>query len=275
MALAMERAFFELYQQFKVLQAVCSRQAELLQRLLSKDAHTAEKPMSKPIQCSDAADPICSKSPFLRQTGMEALSIETAKTITEELYQPLESEDKSTFSFDCDVQFPTNKDQYPFLASQGDKSGLATYMSNIDVSLDETEINGNFALFIKTYAPTFPKVPGAGEKSIPAMSEINFLPMDSNPILNIDEEMCFLQSKELSKGVILEPQINNFSEIKGPAQSSWHPDCLSEECHLNHHDDNISDVGLSSQICEFCQAVFPAGAATEVEYLQHITGHVE
>lgn len=43
MALTMERAFFELYQQFKVLQAVCSRQAELLQRLLSKDAHIAGK----------------------------------------------------------------------------------------------------------------------------------------------------------------------------------------------------------------------------------------
>ncbi|KAM5181662.1 TRAF family member-associated NF-kappa-B activator-like [Mantella aurantiaca] len=271
----MESAFLELYQQFKVLQVVCSRQAELLQRLLSKDTHIAEMPMSKPVQCSDAVDPISSENPLFQQTVIEALSTKAAKSMTEELYQPLETEDKSTFSFDCDVQFPPDKDN--FLASQAAKSGLAAYLSYTDASLEEKETNSNFALFIKTYAPTFPKVSGVGDKAIGAISDINFLTMDPDHthVPNIDEELCFLQSKDISQGTILKPQINNFSVVKGPAKSSWHPDCLSEEYHLGHHEDNISDVGLSSQICEFCHAVFPAGAATKGEYLQHLTAHVE
>lgn len=39
----MEDAFLELYQEFKKLQVICSKQAELLQKLLSKKGHTSGK----------------------------------------------------------------------------------------------------------------------------------------------------------------------------------------------------------------------------------------
>ncbi|XP_018426452.1 PREDICTED: uncharacterized protein LOC108799130, partial [Nanorana parkeri] len=217
----MESAFLELYQQFKMLQAVCSQQAQLLQRLISKDANIAEMPVTRPIQCTDAGDQISSQSPLFGQTGTEALSVETTKSMTEDLYQPLKTKDKSAFSFDCDIRLPPNKDQYNVLASKDDKSGLAKSMSHTDVSLDETEINCNFALFIKTYAPTFPKVPGVGDQTIPAMSDMNFLTMDPDTTLNlsnVDEELCFLHSRDMSRVALLEPKINNFSVVRGPAQ---------------------------------------------------------
>lgn len=221
MAFTMESAFLELYQQFKMLQAVCSRQAQLLQRLLSKDVNIAEMPMSKPIQCTDAGDPISSQSPLNGQKEMEAHSVDTTTSMTEDLYQPLIIKDKSTFSFDCDIRLPLNKDNYNFQASQGDKSELGKLVLPTDVSLDETEINGNFALFIKTYEPTLANAPNVGNKTIPAMSDMDFLAIGPDPTLNfsnIDEELCFLHSKDMSGVAVLEPQINNFSVVRGPAQ---------------------------------------------------------
>ncbi|KAM9319912.1 TRAF family member-associated NF-kappa-B activator-like [Gastrophryne carolinensis] len=261
----MEDAFLELYQQFKLLQVVCIQQTKLLQRLLSKDPPTTEKPISKPIQCTDAGDPTCSESPFFRLTGM-GTSTKTSKTRCEEVSKPLEKVDNSShfFSFEFDVQFPpnANSDQYSFLANQLEKE-LASGISKSDVSLEKFENNSKFEfLFLNNDTPTIPKH--------------DFLPANTDYSLsNIYEELYFLQPFENSAKNSLEPQIKNSSDIRGPAQSSWSPGCLSDECQLFLHEDNNSDVALSSQICEFCQAVFPAGAATKSEYLQHITGHIE
>ncbi|KAJ1160091.1 hypothetical protein NDU88_000593 [Pleurodeles waltl] len=64
--------------------------------------------------------------------------------------------------------------------------------------------------------------------------------------------------------------------VRGPEQSSWNPRRLSEDCSLASDSRLNSDSpGLSSQTCEFCQAVFPAGAATNGEYLRHLTAHME
>lgn len=179
-------------------------------------------PMSKPIQCSDAGVPISTENLFLREAGMEAFSVETSKSLTEELYQPLETEEKSNFSLDCDIQLPPNKDQSQLLANHGDQPGLATYLPNTDISLDEAEINGNFALFIERYAPTFSKVTGVEDKSIPAISAINILPMHLYPtrLSNTDEELCFLQSKDISKATAGKPEINHFFGVKGPDKVS-------------------------------------------------------
>ncbi|XP_068121225.1 TRAF family member-associated NF-kappa-B activator-like [Hyperolius riggenbachi] len=274
----MEDAFLALYKEFKELQALCSRQAELLQKLLSKQSNTAEMPISKPIQCTDPGDPTSSESPFFRLIGPNSPSAETAKISTEGQCQHLDTEEKPSFSFDSDVRFPPSKEQLTFLTSQDDNEELATGMSNTEISLNETELNGNFALFIKKYTPRFPRACDVEDKMIPMLPDIDILTMDPDhafSLSNIYEELHFLQSKDLSEGDFIEPKKNNSNDVRGPTKSSWSPSCLSGECHRDHNEDTFSDDGLSSQICEFCQAVFPAGAATKGEYLQHLTGHVE
>ncbi|XP_075055399.1 TRAF family member-associated NF-kappa-B activator-like [Mixophyes fleayi] len=274
----MEDAFMALYQEFRALQTVCSRQAELLQKLLSKKSLAAEMPVSKPIQCTDAEDPTCSVSHLLKLKGKEPPYTETSKTLTDELSAPLGTKDKSSL-FDFDVRFSPNKDQYSFLVSVADKGEVDKGCLHTDPSLDESGIHSNLALFIKNYTPKFPKLDRVGDKTT-AISDFDFLsPVDGDHNLSLsnvyEEDLSFLQSKDISLGELLEPENNNANAVRGPAQPTWSLGCLSEECQLGHSVDINSDVGLSSQICEFCQAIFPAGAATKGEFLGHLTGHME
>ncbi|KAM4046378.1 uncharacterized protein ACNLHF_009980 [Anomaloglossus baeobatrachus] len=155
----MEDAFLELYQEFKNLQIICLKQAELLQKLLSKKGHTNEIPVSKPIQCTDTGSDARSESPFFRLEVKEDQCAEASKNNADSVLVPLDPKDPSS----------------------------------LPLALD----------------------------------------------------------------------------------SSWSPGRLSEDCPFAQRVDVNSDVGLSSQICEFCHAVFPAGAATEGEFLGHLAGHME
>ncbi|KAG6926857.1 hypothetical protein G0U57_010974, partial [Chelydra serpentina] len=49
----MEEAFFQLYQEFTQLQDLCSKQAELLQKLIVKKEPMTDMAVSMPIQCTD------------------------------------------------------------------------------------------------------------------------------------------------------------------------------------------------------------------------------
>ncbi|XP_063813147.1 TRAF family member-associated NF-kappa-B activator-like [Pseudophryne corroboree] len=269
----MEDAFFALYQEFRELQAVCSKQAELLQQLLSKKALDAEMPISKPIQCTDVGYRTCSERPLLMLKGTEVSDAETSTTVADEVSAPSGTNEKSSL-FDFDVQFFPNKDQY----SAAGKGVAANDLLHADHNVDKRGINSNLALFIKNYTPTFPNLDGVGVKIPPVISHIDFLtPVDGDHDLSLsniyEEDLSFLQSKDISLGELLGTQNKNVNAVRGPAQPTWSPGCLSEEGQPGQCVD--SDVSLSSQICEFCQAIFPAGAATKGEFLGHLTGHME
>ncbi|XP_075706248.1 TRAF family member-associated NF-kappa-B activator-like [Rhinoderma darwinii] len=274
----MEDAFLELYQEFKKLQILCSKQAELLQKLLSKKLHASEMPVSKPIQCTDLGDDACSENPF-KLKGKEDQCVEGSKTNADAVPVPLKSEGSSSLLLDLDVRLPPCEDQYNFLASVTEKEEAAVGLSCADTALDKRGVNSNYALFIKNYAPKFMDMDNVGAKIVPAKLNLDFLnPINRDQNFSLsniyEEDISFLQSKDISLGALLE-QHRNSNGVRGPAQSSWSPGCLSEDCPFGQHVDVNSDVGLSSQICEFCNAVFPAGAATEGEFLGHLAGHME
>ncbi|XP_075449529.1 uncharacterized protein LOC142491111 [Ascaphus truei] len=268
----MEEAFLLLYQEFQRLQAICIKQAELLQKLLSKKGIAKDMPVSMPIQCTDAGDPTSSESPFIRLQEKKEPFTESSKTTANELLcsVPVKTKEKSDVLLDIDFMFPPSTENDSFLASEAEKVDFALDLSHLNFSLGKRGSNADLDMFIKNYMPQFPNV------------NVNWdtkkQPVGSDQILslsNLYEDPCYLQSKDISLGVCLAPENKHALGIRGPAQSSWSPGCLSEDCPLGCHVDMNSDVSLSSQICDFCQAVFPAGAATKGEYLRHITGHVE
>ncbi|CAN2391571.1 hypothetical protein PRIEUP_LOCUS1611 [Pristimantis euphronides] len=230
-------------------------------------------PISKPIQCTDTGDVACSESPFFRLKGSDQC-VEPSKTKANDVL-PLEPKEISSLLLDLHVQIPPREDQYNFLASVADKKEVAG-VPCADINSDTRPINSNYALFFKNYAAKFLDMDSTGEKIAPAKLYLDFLTpisRDSNlSFSNIYEDINFLQSKDISLGTLLEPHKNS-NGVRGPAQSSWSPGCLSEDCPFGQQGN--SDVTLSSQICEFCDAVFPAGAATEGEFLGHLAGHME
>ncbi|KAM8977825.1 TRAF family member-associated NF-kappa-B activator-like [Pelodytes ibericus] len=272
----MEDAFLLLYQEFQVLQSVCRKQAELLQKLLSKKGASTEIPVTKPIQCSDLGDHACSESPSFRLLRKENTDADSSNPVMEELptSKPLKPKEDSSVLLDFDVRFPPGREQYSYLSSENEKVELAVGTSNANSTND-------FELFIKNYTPQFSNMTGSGDKGIceTSKAELEFLlPVNTDPNFSLShsyENLCYLQSTDISLGECLAPEIRNPIGIRGPTQSSWSPGCLSEEYQHGCHVDINSDVGLSSQICDFCQAIFPAGAATKGEYLRHLTGHVE
>ncbi|XP_075190613.1 TRAF family member-associated NF-kappa-B activator-like [Anomaloglossus baeobatrachus] len=272
----MEDAFLELYQEFKNLQIICLKQAELLQKLLSKKGHTNEIPVSKPIQCTDTGSDARSESPFFRLEVKEDQCAEASKNNADSVLVPLDPKDPSSLPLALDVRFPPCEDQYSFLANVADKEDAAVCLPGPHITLDKKGVNSNYALFIQNYTPKFLAIDNVGGKVAPAKLYFDFLTRDHNLSLSniYEEDLSFLHSNDISLEAFLE-QHKTHNGVRGPAQSSWSPGRLSEDCPFAQRVDVNSDVGLSSQICEFCHAVFPAGAATEGEFLGHLAGHME
>ncbi|XP_044144196.1 uncharacterized protein LOC122933321 isoform X2 [Bufo gargarizans] len=216
----MENAFLELYEEVRKLQIICSKQADLLQELLSKKDHVTEMPVSKPIQCTDTGDDVCSESPFFRLKGKEDQCVEAIKTQADDVPVPLETEENPSLLLDIDVRFPPCEDQYNFLASVPDKEETAVGLPCAEFTSDE--VNSNYALFIKNDTPKFLNMDNNGSKIAPAGVYLDFLtPVNIEHNFSLSniyqEDIRFLQSTDISFEALLEPH-KNFNEVKGPAQ---------------------------------------------------------
>ncbi|OCT92908.1 TRAF family member-associated NF-kappa-B activator [Xenopus laevis] len=271
----MEDAFLSLYEEVQVLQTICRKQTELLGKLLAVKGISNEKPISKPIQCTDVGDPTCSEYPFIglqeKQDSVESSNTMENKNTNS---QTENIRGKPSVLLDYDVKFPPTTDNFSFLASEVDR--------DLDVGHSASDKNGrntDLESFIKNYTPQFPNIDTSGEKRTcdTTAGGLDFLiPVGADLTMsNLYDEEPYLQSKDISLGACLAPKDQHMFGVRGPVQSSWSPSCLSAECQFGCEMDMNSDVGFSSQICEFCQAIFPAGAATKGEFLRHITGHVE
>ncbi|XP_004911963.2 TRAF family member-associated NF-kappa-B activator [Xenopus tropicalis] len=266
----MEDAFLALYEEVQVLQTICRKQAELLGKLLAVKGISGEVPISKPIQCTDIGDPMCSEYPFIRFQEKQDQCVESSSTMEDMNVTSLPEHIRENPSvlLDYDVKFPPTTENFSFLASEGEKPDPGCSNGN-------NGSNTDLESFIKNYTPQFPNIDTSGEERTAGLDFLIPVGADLSMSHLYDEELCYLQSKDISFGMCLAPKDQHLFGVKGPVQSSWSPSCLSGECQLGCEMDMNSDVGLSSQICEFCQAIFPAGAATRGEYLRHITGHVE
>ncbi|XP_053311783.1 TRAF family member-associated NF-kappa-B activator-like [Spea bombifrons] len=273
----MEEAFLSLYQEFQVLQSICTRQAKLLRMLLAKKEIISDVPISKPIQCSDVDESSSKKGAFFNLNAKENEFTEALKSRTNDFPTPklLKPSEDSAVLEPC-VPFPSIKKNHSLPSSENEKVELAVDFSKLKYGDDKRKSKTDLELFIKNYTPQFQNAIATGDESIcgPTTIDVDFLfgiKADQNfSLCNSYEDLCYLHSKDISFGECLAPENRSSTAVRGPAQSSWTPGCLSGEYHIPN-----SDVGLSSQICEFCQAIFPAGTATEGDYLRHLMGHVE
>uniref|UniRef100_UPI00398E58CA TRAF family member-associated NF-kappa-B activator n=1 Tax=Pristiophorus japonicus TaxID=55135 RepID=UPI00398E58CA len=295
----MEEAFGLLYQEFRRLKIVCVRQAELIKELTEKREIAADMPFTVPIQCTDAGKPDQSEGPFLRPQQKKDLQIAAYNVPADsQAVMVVRNHDKELeYSSKLDIKFPPSNDDYNFLISEPEKlPHLKTvHLPERPTPADES-VQGSACNLYDDYRSTFSfnvdrnalerptvNIPGPflGEGVVLSGSDYPFQEKEDSDTFN--DSVNVLMPRSLDLAIIYHstdcasviPELLIPPEIRGPQQSSWSPHYLPEDCCIGHETTLNSESSLNSQVCEFCQAVFPAGAATQDDYLLHLTEHIE
>ncbi|XP_043537882.1 TRAF family member-associated NF-kappa-B activator [Chiloscyllium plagiosum] len=293
----MEETFELLYQEFRRLKSVCERQAEMIKKLTEKREMATERPFTLPIQCTDAGKPDQSEGPFLRPQKQKVLQVAACNVPTDSQGIMVDRKHGKELEY-CsrlDIRFPPTRDESSFFISEPEKlADLNTVHqpeppTPIDGSVndslsnlyDDCRCSYNFNVDRSSLEQPAMDISHhiLGEGDIILKSNYLFQERQysGNDLENVPEQ------RNLNSAVIYRstdcvsvlPELSIPPEIAEPQQSSWSPHCLAEECCTGHEAMLSSESSLNSQVCEFCQAVFPAGAATRADYLVHLTGHIE
>nr|XP_033794597.1 uncharacterized protein LOC117357723 [Geotrypetes seraphini] len=275
----MEEAILQLSQELRKLQALCTRQAILLQRLTMRIEPSTEMPISLPIQCTDAGSSEQSENAFLRPQGKKALNgelpVSTVPTLPDSMFARNQKQATETLpSFD--IKFPPNTENYSFLNSE-EKAELAMMsLYGLDYAMQKNRPNLDHDLFFgKSVMP-----PSNGDGESPGTCKMRdwlFLNLaDGKSLINLYDLYEDPPGLPLETAVThncMPAERNSPVTVRGPTKIAW---CVAEDCPpLDHGGRLSSDLSLSSQTCDFCQAIFPGGAATQGDYLRHLTDHVE
>ncbi|XP_051865601.1 uncharacterized protein zgc:113184 [Pristis pectinata] len=289
----MEEAFGLLFQEFRRLKMVCVRQAELIKELTEKREITADMPFTVPIQCTDAGKPDQSEGPFLRPQQKKVLqeAVCNALADSQDLMGDISQDKGLEYCPKLDIKFSPSNNNYDFLINETEKS---PHLKTADLSEPPTgeSAQASASNLYDDYRNTFSfgAIRSASEQPTantpdPFLGGRVVLSGSDYPFGEKEYSKTFsvLVPGSLDSAVIYHstecasviPDLLNSPEMSRPQQSPWSPHHLPEDCCAGHETTLNSESSLNSQVCEFCQAVFPAGAATRGDYLVHLTGHIE
>ncbi|XP_072105288.1 TRAF family member-associated NF-kappa-B activator [Mobula birostris] len=289
----MEEAFGLLFQEFRRLKLVCVRQAELIKELTEKREVTADMPFTVPIQCTDTGKPDQSEGPFLRPQQKKVLqgAVCNALADCQEVMGETSQDKGPEYCPNIDIKPPPFNNNYDFLINEAVKS---THLKTAELLEPPTgeSAQASASNLYDDYRNTFSfeAIRSASEQpttNIPdpflngrvvlSGSDYPFGEKEYSETLNVPvpgslDSGGIYHSTEC---VSVIPDLLNSPEMRRPQQSLWSPRQSPEDCCAEHETTLNSESSLNSQVCEFCQAVFPAGAATRDDYLLHLTGHIE
>ncbi|XP_069509505.1 uncharacterized protein [Ambystoma mexicanum] len=166
----MEESFAQLYQEFRHLQAVCARQAELLQKFTARTSSSPEMTIYKPIQCTDTGD---------HEQSQDRASASQRQDLSSDTLSPQPrfpgGENKHE-----DSSVPQRLEKYHFLTLEKKEDNSAQSLYHQDVSLPRPCHDVNLGLL-----PERSTSPGAGsnqDKDVPATT--NFLELSDPAAFN-------------------------------------------------------------------------------------------
>ncbi|XP_078515070.1 TRAF family member-associated NF-kappa-B activator-like [Lissotriton helveticus] len=274
----MEEAFFQLSQEFRQLQAVCARQAELLQRLTTKKSWTADMPVSMPVQRTD--DQVREQAEdHGSESKVEGMPCGPLDWTASKSPHPSFS-GKKPCKADSSLLLP--KENYCFMKQGAIEERSQMDASKKNISTHDGAHGEHQCDLLRRYGTQCPGTDSINERndSIPTVQVLPYLELTDHNWFNSFPELYNLLHYMQSEVVLGQDSLLSDAKlpmhVRGPEQTSWNPRCVSEDCSLAPGNSLSSDSpGLSSQTCDFCQAVFPAGAATNGEYLRHLTAHIE
>ncbi|KAK6466864.1 TRAF family member-associated NF-kappa-B activator-like [Huso huso] len=266
----MEQAFVQLQEQFFRLRALCIRQAEMLDRLTARQGfpNDAGMPVSMPIQCTEG-DRNRSEGPFRNR--------EPLPTPGQAEKPPNPAGDHRRGNYN--VKYPPGTDDYDVLANglegmqihclarkTGNKKDFpAPPLHHHHHHHRHHHLLGGADSDRKTASP-----PPAGANGVLQAGRQTGVNHVAGPggLYRPEEAACC--SETVCKKDWLEPEL----EQRGHFEMPWMPGCQLDSEVLQLGGILLSNVTLNSQVCEFCQAVFPSETTTRGEYLRHITAHI-
>ncbi|XP_029450827.1 uncharacterized protein LOC115087590 [Rhinatrema bivittatum] len=265
----MEEAILQLSQELRQLQVLCTRQAVLLQKLTARKEPSTEMPVSMPVQCTDAGGPELSENPFFRPQDQKVQNGGLPTVAASELQDPMfpsnQRQDAEILpSFD--IKFPPTMENYSFLNSEAEKEEFATvgyYGLNCAGQKNGPKLDRDlsFGNFVKP----LPSAGASDGESLGLCKARDWLFLnlaDGKSLTNLSDLYEVPSCLKLGTASVhdhLPAEGKSPVTVRGPTKTWW---CVAEDYPLD-------------RACDFCQAIFPEEAATQGDYLKHLTDHIE
>uniref|UniRef100_UPI00398F42E4 TRAF family member-associated NF-kappa-B activator n=1 Tax=Pristiophorus japonicus TaxID=55135 RepID=UPI00398F42E4 len=275
-------AFQQVCQEFKQLSALTKKQTELLNNY-NYNKEVLNMPFSMPIQCTDEGEHEHVEESFAGKD--KSISKSPIRSHGHRMHQ----EPVVESLFDLDVKFPPSDNDYDFLNSAPEKLRPEPPFEDpthkvegvlLRDDIQDFEHNKEECTLFETFTegstieasqnPFCDKQERCTNINISIGTIVDKNPFrspsnpsilkPSNPFLNLEESHQMVPSAP--------------TEIRGPQQHVWNP-YHNKEGELLHQASKDSDLDLDSKICEFCQAVFPAGTTSREDFLRHLNSHFE
>ncbi|XP_041097597.1 uncharacterized protein zgc:113184 [Polyodon spathula] len=253
----MEQAFMQLQEQCFILRALCVRQAEMLDRLTARQSFPNDSgmPVSMPVQCTEG-DRNRSEVPFRN------------RELPGQVEKPLNHTGDHRRG-NSTVKYPAGTDDYDFLASGLEGMQIHCLARKTGNKKDfqapppPHRLLGGADSDLKTPPPAG----ASGVLQAGRQAGVNHV-LAPGGLYRPEKAAC--GSETVCKKDWMEPEV----EPRGHFKMPWTPGCQLDSEVLQLGGILLSDVTLNSQVCEFCQAVFPSETTTRGEYLRHITAHI-
>ncbi|XP_051884063.1 TRAF family member-associated NF-kappa-B activator [Pristis pectinata] len=225
-------------------------------------------PFSMPIQCTDEGEQEHITKATVKEGSLSKDFVASqGHRVQQEQLRVVES------LSDLDIKFPPSDNDYDFLNSAPEKPRLKLPIGVPTCKVEEVLLNDNIqdlnekcnkqewtSFEICNVGPTNEASANlfCGEQG--KCANINISTVDRTPFRSPSSPSVHKPSKSFPK------------QIRGPQQPVWSP-YHNKEGELLHQASNDSDLDLNSKICEFCQAVFPAGTTSREDFLRHLNSH--
>ncbi|XP_075687212.1 TRAF family member-associated NF-kappa-B activator isoform X2 [Rhinoderma darwinii] len=279
--LGVERIFSDLKEEFSRICKLTREQSSQLNTFLMKKeiASDVRLPFSMPVQCTDEEN---EEAQILQKPKNKMIRSRTA-SITPRGLGPDDELSISVESLsNLSVKFPPSSDESDFLESSPGKLPILPIAS-------EQEANPNKQLpaaILKNFRAKPPGPPYSPRSPRTASHLDKHVELGTNyrgTIVPIDEDSSLFLAANSPVGECKNtfhfpdtPDVDESTDIpeitvRGPQQTIWKPS--------SPHDNDLSIPGSekrdrnSSNVCEFCQAVFPPSSALGGDFLRHLNSH--
>ncbi|KAM9305676.1 TRAF family member-associated NF-kappa-B activator [Gastrophryne carolinensis] len=282
---SVERIFSDIKEEFRWICKLTREQRSQLNTFLPKKGPASGngplEQFSMPVQCTDEENKEAQQLPKPSMNMVPSFTPITARGLAPDLDVTISVESLSNLS----VKFPPTSDESEFLKSSTENSPILP--QTLERKKTPRKIHTKALPFLRKhslalssppYSPCSPKTVGHIDNG--KLTEIG--PDLRDPFVSGSEDSSFFAAANSPAGkgtdVFSIPDISDVGNslevtktVRGPQQPIWKP---------SSHEDNDPSLSLgekwdgdSSDICEFCQAVFPPSTRAGGEFLRHLNSH--
>ncbi|CAH2305605.1 Hypothetical predicted protein [Pelobates cultripes] len=274
-----ERVFCDLKNEFRQICKLTKEQSIRLNRFVKPKENAAcnqSVPLqfSMPVQCTD--EPNEEGTVMLKPKGPE-----DKLSFAPIMPRGLGPDDEVSVSVESlsnlSVKFPPSSDESEFLQSTPENEPVRKPIGNVNARVDNFHKEALF--FPKQFTGAHCVSSGTEPLQGAASNQENYkylhLGNDYEGSSEEDNSLCLPGISPTRKynqdaGSGAEPLDANERIVRGPQQDIWMPFPRGENILST---DSEKEDRNSSEICEFCQAVFPPSSRSERDFLRHLNSH--